>query len=95
MGSCLDLRKYQDDEEVESAFAKIVSGKSNYKPIVERRIIPVQCEKCGRLIEGTEKFCPDCGTPVKRKPTSIKCRKCNTLFNDEDTFCSECGSKRE
>ncbi|MDO8517394.1 MAG: zinc ribbon domain-containing protein [Nanoarchaeota archaeon] len=95
MGSCLDLRKYQDADAVESAFAKIVSGKSGYKPVIERRIDPVKCDKCGKLIEGTEKFCPDCGNPIKRKPTSTKCKKCNNFYNDEDTFCSECGTKRE
>ena len=95
MGSCLDLRQFQDPDAVEDAFAKIVSGRSGYKTIVERRIDPVKCEKCGKIIEGNAKFCPECGAPVKRKPTSTKCKKCKTLYEDDDVFCKECGSKRE
>jgi len=96
MGSCLDLRKYQDSNAIEDAFGKIVSGKSGYKPVLERRIDPVRCKQCSKLIEdGATKFCPGCGTKVERKPTSIKCPKCANFYNDNDIFCGECGTKRE
>lgn len=94
MGSCLDLRKYQDGDSLQEAFGALLSGRPGYKPIIEKRIDPVKCEKCGNIIKDASKFCPTCGTPVKRKPTSIKC-KCGNLFNDNDTFCGECGNKRE
>jgi len=95
MGSCLDLRKYQDGSAIEDAFGKILSGKSGYKPIIEKRIDPVKCLKCGMMIVSDKKFCPGCGELVVRKATSIKCSKCNELFEDEDVFCGNCGSKRE
>jgi len=95
MGSCIDLRKYQDVASVEDAFGLIVSGKSGYKPVIERRVDPVKCPKCGTVVPGDKKFCPGCGEKVERKPTSIKCSKCNNLFEDDDVFCGECGAKRE
>ena len=96
MGSCLDLRKYQDSDSIEDAFGKIVSGKSGYKPVLERRVDPVKCKQCGKMIEdGSTKFCQGCGAKIERKPTSTKCKKCSTFFNDNDVFCGECGEKRE
>lgn len=94
MGSNIDLRKYQDASSIEDAFGKILSGKSGYKPIIERRIDPVKCE-CGTIIPGDKKFCPSCGKKAERKPTSTKCAKCGNFFEDADVFCGECGAKRE
>jgi len=95
MGSCLDLRKYQNADSVQDAMGKILSGKSGYKPIIEQRVDPVKCEKCGKIITDLSKFCPECGAPVKRKPTSVKCHKCTKLYDGEENFCTECGVKRE
>jgi rRNA maturation endonuclease Nob1 len=95
MGSCIDLRKYQDSSAIEDAFGKILSGKSGYKPIIERRIDPVKCLGCGLVVEGTKNFCPQCGAKLEKKPTSIKCVGCNELYDGEETFCGHCGKKRE
>lgn len=95
MGSCIDLRKYQDAEAIEDAFGKILSGKAGYKPIIERRIDPVKCPKCNMLIVSDKKFCPGCGEKVVRKPSSIKCSKCSEIFEEGDAFCGNCGTKRE
>lgn len=62
MGSCLDLRKWQSPESVQDAMGKILSGKPGYKPIIERKVEPIKCKSCGKILEGNEKFCPDCGT---------------------------------
>jgi RNA polymerase subunit RPABC4/transcription elongation factor Spt4 len=91
----LDLRKYQDVESVEDAFGLIVSGKSGYKPIIERRVDPVKCTNCATIIPSDKKFCPSCGAKAVRKSNITKCKKCGGLFEDADTFCGECGSKRE
>lgn len=95
MGSCIDLRKYQDVSAVQSAFAKLVSGKSTYQPIIERRIEPVKCPKCGKVITDNSKFCPECGEKVERKPTSFKCGKCANTYDGDEKFCTTCGTKRE
>jgi rRNA maturation endonuclease Nob1 len=67
-GSCVDLRKYQDVSSVEDAFSKLVSGgKAGYKTVIERKKEPLKCQSCGTILEGNEKFCPECGTPVKKE----------------------------
>ena len=46
MGSCIDLTKYQNEDAVQDAFSKIVSGgKMGYKTVIERKKIPPKCEK--------------------------------------------------
>lgn len=95
MGSCLDLRKYQDVSSVEEAFGKIVSGKAGYKPVIERRVDPIKCTNCGLIVEGTKNFCPQCGSKLEKKLTSIKCAECNELYDGEEMFCGHCGKKRE
>jgi len=65
MGSCLDLRKYQDEESVQAAFSKLVSGRSDYKAIIEKRKDIPKCTSCSKLLEGEEKFCPECGTKIQ------------------------------
>ncbi|MDD5193058.1 MAG: zinc-ribbon domain-containing protein [Candidatus Nanoarchaeia archaeon] len=65
MSSCLDLREYQDDPNMASIMGKIFSGKSGYKAVIERKKETLKCPKCGKILEGNEKFCPECGQKVK------------------------------
>lgn len=68
MASNLDLRKLQSQEAVEDAFSKLVSGgKAGYKTVIERKKEPIKCSKCGTLLEGTEKFCPECGNKIEKR----------------------------
>lgn len=64
MSSCLDLRKYQDAEAIQDIYSQIVSGKKGYKAVIERKKEPIRCpnEDCAIILEGIEKFCPECGT---------------------------------
>jgi rRNA maturation endonuclease Nob1 len=66
MGSCLDLRKYQDNPDIAAVFGKLVSGKAGYKAVIEKRKDIIRCKSCGKILEGEEKFCPECGTPVPK-----------------------------
>jgi ribosomal protein L34E len=62
MGSCLDLRRYINDQSTFDAFSKLVSGgKAGYKSVIERRKETPRCKKCNKELEGIEKFCPECG----------------------------------
>ncbi len=62
MTSNRDLRKFQDSESVQAAFSALVSGKrSGYKAIIERRKDLPKCKSCQKMLEGNEKFCPECG----------------------------------
>lgn len=91
MGSCIDLRKYQKPDSIVDAYSKVVSGKSSYKAIIERKKIPPKCSKCGRGGDEGQKFCPQCGGKMFIPLTS--CPGCQKDVNDEDKFCQECGHK--
>jgi len=65
LGSCLDLRQYQDDPNMAAIMGKIVSGKSGYKAVIERKKEAVKCPQCNKILEGIEKFCPECGAKLK------------------------------
>ena len=65
MGSCLDLREYQDSPDMASIIGKIVSGKSGYKAVIEKRKEVLKCPQCQSVITGEEKFCPECGNKLK------------------------------
>lgn len=61
-GGCWDLSDQLDSESVAAAFSKLVSGgKAGYKAVIERKREIPMCKKCGKELEGTEKFCPECG----------------------------------
>ena len=65
MGSCLDLRQYQDDPNMAAIMGKLLSGKSGYKAVIEKRKEVVKCPQCAKVLEGVEKFCPECGTQTE------------------------------
>lgn len=65
MGSCLDLRQYQDSGEMSAIIGKLVSGKSGYKAVIERKKEVLKCSQCGKILEGNERFCPECGNKIK------------------------------
>ena len=65
MGSCLDLRQYQDDPNMSAIMGKLLSGKSGYKAVIERKKEVLKCPQCSKILEGNEKFCPECGAKVK------------------------------
>ena len=88
MGSCIDLRKYQENAAIQDAFSKIVSGRPGYKAVMEKRVIPPKCVKCGRGGDPDQKFCPQCGGQMKIPLTN--CPGCNTSVGDEK-FCTNCG----
>jgi len=64
-GGCRDLRKLQEDSSILDAFSKLVSGKSHYKTIVEKKVEEKRCSQCRIRLEGTEKFCPECGAKTE------------------------------
>jgi rRNA maturation endonuclease Nob1 len=68
MGSCIDLTRYQDDSEIQDAFSSIVSGgRYGFKSVVEgkKKEVP-RCTNCKNVIQGTERFCPECGFKLKQ-----------------------------
>lgn len=63
-----DLRKYQNEEgekdKIKSVMGKILSGREGYESIIETKKEEVRCKGCNWLLEGGEKFCPECGNKV-------------------------------
>lgn len=83
-------RDIQKSPEFVDVFSKIVSGKPNYKSVVDLRPVMVKCLKCGKSVSDKQKFCPECGTKVWLKPT--KCPKCMKSVQEDDKFCQDCGT---
>ncbi len=66
MGSCIDLRKYQDSDSIQDAFSALVSGKKGYKTVIERKKNIPKCPGCSSALSGEEKFCPNCGYKINK-----------------------------
>jgi rubrerythrin len=65
MGSCRDLSNLHDSEKIQDAFSKLVSGgKPGYKTIIEKSKQVERCDNCGNILNGNEKFCPECGNKI-------------------------------
>jgi len=91
MSSNLDLRKLQNDPNVQDAYSLLVSGKKGYKAVIEKKKIPPKCVKCGRGGDEGMKFCPQCGGEMKIPLTN--CPKCQADIGDTEKFCTNCGHK--
>jgi|TARA_B100002003_G_C13891463_1_gene434697 acetone carboxylase gamma subunit len=61
-----DLTKYQNDEDEQKKIAgimgKMLSGRSDYEAVIEKRDEKVVKCECGWSIEAGAKFCQECGT---------------------------------
>lgn len=60
-----DLTRYQEDEGEQAKIAKIMgkmlSGRSGYEAVIEKRDEKVRKCECGWPIEAGAKFCCECG----------------------------------
>ena len=91
MGSCIDLRKFLKPEAIQDAYSKVVSGKSGYKAMIERKKPVPKCNKCGRGGDEGQKFCPQCGGKMLVPITN--CPSCNKDIDETEKFCTGCGTK--
>lgn len=57
----------QNSDEINSIFARMISGKEDYKTIIEMKKELLKCKKCNNTLYGNEKFCPECGTKVEKE----------------------------
>src|SRR3989338_6593437 len=87
------MNEIQRNESFASAFSKIVSGKSGYKAVIEKKPQIIKCKKCGASFENPVKFCNECGTKIFIKP--IICPKCSKPVFADDKFCQDCGQSLE
>lgn len=60
-----DLTKYQEDEDEQTKIAKIMgkmlSGRGDYEAVIEKKKDILRCKDCDWVLQGGEKFCPECG----------------------------------
>ena len=90
MESNIDLREFQNNDNVRSALGQVLSGKKGYKVVEEPKII--NCPNCKIKLKDNLKFCPECGAKIEQaKPKN--CSNCNIQLKIGQKFCTECGSK--
>ena len=60
----------------------------------------MNCQKCGRQLLETEKFCVQCGTPAEAVPepeptqsAEVRCDSCGETLTADDRFCQACGAQ--
>ncbi|MFH0831747.1 MAG: hypothetical protein V1886_02680 [archaeon] len=93
-GGCWDLTDQFDSEAVASAFSKLVSGgKYGYKAVLERKKEIPQCKKCGKELEGIEKYCPECGEKTEWQKKKEEPKVLMTIEELEKKF--KAGEKQE
>ena len=54
----------QNSDSISDLFGQLVSGKKGYKAVIEKAKAIPKCDKCLTVLEGSEKFCPECGNRV-------------------------------
>ena len=48
------------------------------------------CSKCGKKVNGSQRYCDDCGSKIAML---IKCNSCGTLLPQQCKFCVNCGNE--
>ena len=63
-----DLRKFQeegeDKDKVKKIMGRVLSGRSDYEVVDEKRVEKIRKCECGWPIEAGSKFCSECGKKI-------------------------------
>ena len=66
--SGFDLTKFQkpgkEQDEIKNILGRVLSGREGYEAIIETKKEIKKCT-CGQVLDGCEKFCPECGAKCK------------------------------
>jgi len=54
----------RNETQIQELFGKLVSGRAGYKAVIDKTKPLSKCS-CGKILEGNEKFCPECGNKLK------------------------------
>ncbi|MEK6913044.1 MAG: hypothetical protein AABW47_00025 [Nanoarchaeota archaeon] len=60
------MNEMQQSDEFASVMGKLLSGRPGYKPVIEKKYVPLKCKKCSIVLDDSEKFCHECGTKVEK-----------------------------
>ena len=55
------MNELQNSDNISDLFGQLVSGRKGYKAVIEVSKPAPKCNKCNKVLEGNEKFCPECG----------------------------------
>jgi len=66
-----DLNELYESDNTFGSFSKLISGKSNYKTIREKKKEAVLCSQCKFQLKGKEKFCPECGNKLEMATLNV------------------------
>lgn len=58
------MHQMQTSDSIADIFGQLVSGRKGYRAVIEVSKPPPQCSQCKKILEGIEKFCPECGQPT-------------------------------
>jgi uncharacterized membrane protein YvbJ len=50
------------------------------------------CEKCGKLVDSSDKFCPHCGNAITNQTAASVCLACNHQNQEGALYCEKCGA---
>lgn len=59
------MSEIQSSDELSKVMGKLLSGKSGYKAVIEKKKEVIKCASCGMIFENPVKFCPECGTKME------------------------------
>ena len=60
------MNELQNDAGFQNALGKLVSGRSGYKPVIEKKYVPIKCKGCNTILDDSEKFCHNAEKKLKR-----------------------------
>lgn len=61
------MQEIQKNESFADALGKILSGKSGYKPVIEKKEILLVCKQCRLILDKDWNFCPNCGLKIEKE----------------------------
>jgi rRNA maturation endonuclease Nob1 len=60
------MHELQNDASFQGALGKLVSGRAGYKPVIEKKYIPIKCKNCNSIVDDSQKFCHECGAKIEK-----------------------------
>lgn len=56
----------KNDEIIASASGRLISGKPDYKTVIEKKPMIIKCKSCQTILDVNQKFCHECGMKAEK-----------------------------